>query len=74
MTRNEIKAVLDRVRTWPPERQADAAAVLTLMEENHSSYQLTAEQLAEVRRRRANPRPERIPFEDVFRRLHTPSV
>lgn len=33
MTRQEIDAVLDRVRTWPEERQEDAAAMLLMMEE-----------------------------------------
>ena len=33
MTRQEIDAVLDRVRTWPEERQEDAAALLLMMEE-----------------------------------------
>jgi len=32
MTRNQIKAVLDRVLSWPPERQAEAAMMLELME------------------------------------------
>lgn len=33
MTRQEIDAVLDRVRTWPEERQDAAAAMLLMMEE-----------------------------------------
>ena len=32
MTKDQIEAVLDRVRTWPPERQEDAARVLLQME------------------------------------------
>ena len=32
MTKDQIDAVLDRVRTWPPERQEDAARVLLQME------------------------------------------
>ena len=32
MTKSEIDAVLDRVKTWPPERQQDAARVLLEME------------------------------------------
>ena len=32
MTKQEVKAVLDRVLTWPPERQQDAADMLVLLE------------------------------------------
>ena len=32
MTKDQIDAVLDRVKTWPPERQEDAARVLLQME------------------------------------------
>lgn len=58
MTRNQIKAVLDRVLSWPPERQAEAAMMLELMEaEAREAYQPSdeeraaiAEGLAEARR------------------------
>lgn len=33
MTRREIDAVFERVRTWSEERQEDAAAMLLMMEE-----------------------------------------
>ena len=32
MTKEQIAAVLDRVRTWPEERQAYAAEILELLE------------------------------------------
>ena len=32
MIKDQIKAVLDRVLTWPPERQADAADMLLMLE------------------------------------------
>jgi hypothetical protein len=32
MTKEQIKAVLDRVLTWPPERQQDAADMLLQLE------------------------------------------
>jgi hypothetical protein len=32
MTKEQIKAVLDRVLTWPPERQQDAADMLLRLE------------------------------------------
>ncbi len=32
MTQDEVKEVLDRVLTWPPERQQDAAQLLLQLE------------------------------------------
>ena len=53
MTKEQVKEVLDRVRTWPPKRQQDAARVLSEMEaQDASPYHLTDEQVEEVRRRR----------------------
>jgi hypothetical protein len=47
MKQEQLKAVLDRTLTWPPERQEDAARVLTEMEEQHSSeVSLSDEQVA----------------------------
>jgi hypothetical protein len=75
MTKDQIAAVLERVRTWPEKRQEDAARVLLEMEaQDRSAYQLTDEQLAEVRRRRAKNDPNRIPFEDVFKRFRAPGA
>jgi hypothetical protein len=55
MTREQVKEILDRVLTWPPERQENAARILTQMEEQEASpYRLTDEQLKEVERRRAD--------------------
>ena len=49
MTKDQIDAVLDRVRTWPPERQEDAARVLLQMEEAGTEvYQLSEEELADI--------------------------
>lgn len=73
MTRDQVKAVLDRVLTWPSERQEDAIAILKAVEEQDASdLRLSEEQLAEVRRRRAKSDPDRIPFDEVFRRLRAP--
>jgi hypothetical protein len=75
MTREQVKKVLDRVLTWPPERQEDAARALSAMEEQDASgYQLTDEQLAEVRRRRAKNDPNRISFEEAFKRFRPPGA
>jgi NH3-dependent NAD+ synthetase len=56
MSKEQVKAILDRVLTWPEQRQEDAAKMLMLMESTDQSvYRLTDEQVAEVRRRIANP-------------------
>ena len=70
MTKGQVKAVLDRVLTWPAERQEEAARVLTEMEEQDTStYQLTDEQLAEVKRRLADPTPKFLSLEEVRERF-----
>ena len=70
MTKEQVKAVLDRVLTWPVERQEDAARVLIEMEEQDTStYQLTDEQLAEVKRRLADPTPKFLTLEEVRERF-----
>lgn len=69
MTKEQVKQVLDRVLTWPPERQADVVQIIEVMEQqDHSDLRLSDEQVAEVRRRLANPDPNPIPAEDVFKR------
>jgi hypothetical protein len=70
MTKERVKKILDRVLTWPPERQADLAHVAELMEEqDRSGLQLTDEQLAEVRRRRAEENPKRTTLAEFNERL-----
>jgi hypothetical protein len=72
MTREQVKQILERVLTWPPERQADVAHVVEVMEQqDKSELRLTDEQAAEVRRRLANPSPTTIPAEDVFKRFRS---
>ena len=49
MTKPEIDEVLDRVKTWPAERQEEAIRVLLEMEaEATGVYQLSPEELADV--------------------------
>jgi hypothetical protein len=74
MTKDQVKEILDRVLTWPPERQADVVQMVALMEEqDKSTLRLTDEQAAEVRRRLANPSPKTIPAEEVFKRFRSSS-
>lgn len=70
MTKEQVKAVLDRVLTWPEQRQEDAAHVLISMEEQDTSgLRLTKEQLAEVRRRREEDNPKTLTLEEWDERL-----
>jgi DNA-binding PadR family transcriptional regulator len=70
MTKEQVKAILDRVLTWPDERQEDAAKVLMLMESaDESVYRLTDEQVEEVRRRQADPNPRRLTLDEFKERL-----
>jgi hypothetical protein len=66
MTKDQVKAVLDRVLTWPSKRQEDAARVLAEMEaQDTSPHSLTDEQVAEVKRRLADPNPRFLTLEEV---------
>jgi hypothetical protein len=70
MTKEQVKAILDRVLEWPSERQEDAAKVLMLMEsQNESGYRLTDEQVEEVQRRRADPDARRLTLAEFQERL-----
>ena len=69
MTKDQVKEILERVLTWPPERQADVVEVVAFMEEqDKSGLQLTDEQAAEVRLRLADPNRKTIPAEEVVKR------
>jgi hypothetical protein len=66
----QIKEVLDRVLTWPHERQQDAAALLLLIEEHdRSPYRLSDEQAAEVQRRRADTGAQTLTLAQLDDRL-----
>lgn len=70
MTKEQLKSILDRALTWPPERQEDAAQMLKLMEEqDQANYRLTDEQLAEVERRLSDPNPQFLTLEEVRERF-----
>jgi hypothetical protein len=70
MTKDQVKEVLNRVLTWPPERQRDAARVLTEMEEQDASpYRITDEQAEEVKRRLADPTPKFLTLDEVRERF-----
>jgi hypothetical protein len=70
MTMDQVKEILDRVLTWPAQRQADVAHMVELMEaQDRSTLHLTDEQLAEVRRRRAEKNPKTITLAELNARL-----
>jgi hypothetical protein len=70
MSKEQVKAILDRVLTWPEQRQEDAAKILMLMEaSDQSTYRLTDEQVAEVERRLADPNPRRLTLDEFKERL-----
>lgn len=69
MKKDEIKAVLDRVLTWPAERQEEAARVLTKMEAQDTDLQLSDEQVAEIARRLADPNPRFLTLDEVRARF-----
>jgi hypothetical protein len=74
MKKDQITAVLERVRSWPAERQEDAARLLLEMEaQDASPYRLTDEQLAEVRRRRAKPDPKYVSLAEARKRFRRSS-
>jgi hypothetical protein len=75
MTKNQLKDILDRVLTWPTDRQEDVAHVVELMEEqDKSGLRLTDTQAAEVRRRLADPSRKTIGAEQVFKRFRSSSA
>ena len=67
---DQVKEILDRVLTWPPERQEDAVEILMSIEaQDKSGYRLTDEQLAELRRRQAEKDPKTLTLAEFDERL-----
>jgi hypothetical protein len=70
MTDEQLALIFERVRHWPRERRRKAAEILMLIEEQDSSaLQLSDEQLAEVRRRRADKDAKPLTLEEFDARL-----
>ncbi len=70
MTRDQVKRVLDRVLSWPEQRQEDAAEMLRLIEEHDKSpYRLSDQQSAEVSRRLADKNPPTLTLAKLDERL-----
>jgi len=70
MTRDQVRAILDRVLTWLAQRQADVAHVVEVMEEQDKSFVgISEEDAAEVRRRLAEKNPAEITLAKFNERL-----
>jgi hypothetical protein len=67
MTKEQIEEILERVRTWPPERQRDAVAMLLRMEEQGvEPDQLTDEEHVDLEQALAEAEREApVPDEEV---------
>lgn len=48
MTKDQVKEVLDRVLTWPPERQEDAAQLLLELEAQGAFYHPSDDEMAAI--------------------------
>jgi hypothetical protein len=70
MAKDQVKEILDRVLNWSPQRQADIAHTVELMDEqDQSDLSLTEEQLAEVRRRRNKKNQKYVSLADARRQF-----
>ena len=70
MKKEQVKAVLDRVLTWPPERQEQVVRLLSEIEQQDAaSLTLTDDQLAEVERRLTDPNPRFLTLTEVRERF-----
>jgi hypothetical protein len=75
MTKDQVKEILDRVLAWPPQRQQEAALMLTEMEKQDAKpYRLSDEQIAEVTRRLTDPNPKFLTLEEIRERFAKRSV
>ena len=70
MTQENVRAILERVLTWPLERQEDAAELLALIEKHDQSpYGLTDQQVGEVQRRLADTEAPTLTLSELDERL-----
>jgi hypothetical protein len=71
MTKAQVKEILDRVLTWPRERQEDAAELLLLIEQHDGNpHRLSEEQAAEIRRRMSDGNAATLTLAELDIRLH----
>jgi hypothetical protein len=67
VTKEQIEAIFERVKTWPPERQEDAVAMLLKMEEQNTALDgLTEEDWADLEQALAEAdREEPVPDDEM---------
>ncbi|MGE0457521.1 MAG: hypothetical protein AB7O56_04890 [Bauldia sp.] len=66
----KLQEMLERVKTWPQERQEDAARILSEVEEQDDrSPQISDDQAAEVERRLRDPDPQFLSLAEVRARF-----
>jgi hypothetical protein len=58
MTKDQVKEVLDRVLTWPPERQGDAAQLLLALEAQEGDFYHPSDEWAAIEKDFAEARRE----------------
>jgi hypothetical protein len=65
MTKDQVKAVLDRVLTWPPEAQEEAvASLVTIEEEFMGSHELSSDDREALLRSAEDVRQGRFATDD----------
>jgi hypothetical protein len=70
MTKDQVKAVLDRVLTWPPEVQKEAIASLqTIEEEFVGSFELSADDREALERSADDVRSGRFATDENVRKV-----
>jgi ABC-type uncharacterized transport system ATPase subunit len=62
---DRVKEIVDRIREWTPERQADLAKIAQLMEEqDKSDVGISDDQAEEIRRRLQKKNPESMTLDE----------
>ena len=75
MTKEQVKEVLDRVLTWPPERQEDAAQLLLVLEAQEGElYHPDDDELAAIEEGLAQARRGEFVSADEIATLLKPGV
>ena len=66
MTKDDVKQALDRVLTWPADRQAEVIDFIEALDtqDGEGAYTLSDEDAAEVQRRLNENDPETMTFEE----------
>jgi hypothetical protein len=71
MTKEHVRDIIERVLTWPQERQAEIVRLVELIEaQENSTVRLSDEDAAEVRRRMAEKSPKTVTLAEFNERLN----